>query len=261
MLRSVHAQSTAEHQMLICRGDSVLLSIDSANTDAAAYEWYRDGELIPNAAHAALCTTDTGTYNVIVYNAAGCSSPFSNSITVRWKQLVAYDDETTTLPETAKSISILFNDQEACTAIDPSTIRIVRQPQNGIATVQEGAITYKPVNNFAGTDSFNYTVKDASGFVSNMARVLVHVGSDPDTDPEDIVIYPNPVSDYLYVKGDPEKIEKIMLITDRGRRLYEMKPFSNVSVINVKEYAQAIYWVRVFYKNKQQYSYKVLKTN
>jgi hypothetical protein len=254
----VYAQVNAQ-VLEICEGDTVLLSIDSANEAASRYEWYLNGDLIVSTGQASMEVTDTGEYNIIAFNEGGCGSPLSNSIRVRWKHLYAFDDETATLPETATSISILINDEGGCAGIDSSSLIIIHPPWFGNVHIAGGQIVYKPFRGFAGTDSFDYKIRDRNGNLSNLARVLVHVGSDPDVAINDVIIYPNPVSDYLYIKGDPDKIEKIMLITDRGRQLYEMKPFSAVSVINVREYAQAIYWVRVIFKSGPPKSYKVLR--
>lgn len=256
-----YAQVNNAQPIQICRGDTVLLYADSANGQASRYEWYHNGELVASTVQASLQVTDTGEYSIIAFNEGGCGSPLSNSILVQWRQIYAIDDETSTPPETARSISILINDEGGCAGLDSASLVIIRHPLFGQVNIAEEQIVYTPFRGFAGTDSFDYKIRDRNGNLSNLARVLVHVGSDPDVAINDVIIYPNPVSDFLYIKGDPDKIEKILFITDRGRQLYEMKPFSAVSVINVKEYAQAVYWVRVIFKKGPPRSYKVLRVD
>ena len=58
----------------------------------------------------------------------------------------------------------------------PGSVNIVAGSINGNAALNvNGSVLYTPALNFAGTDSFTYTVKDATGLVSNLATVTVSV--------------------------------------------------------------------------------------
>ncbi len=68
----------------------------------------------------------------------------------------AVDDSDTTPEETAVTISVLDNDSDA--ESDPISITNVGTPSNGTATINGSTIVYTPTLNFAGQDSFTYTI-------------------------------------------------------------------------------------------------------
>ncbi len=83
----------------------------------------------------------------------------------------------------ARIISVLSNDKDPDTAIDPthvivpSSVTIVAAPDmGGVATVNgDGTVSYTPALGFAGTETFSYTVQDSLGATSNVATVTVTV--------------------------------------------------------------------------------------
>ena len=75
---------------------------------------------------------------------------------------VAVDDPVTTSEDTAVEIIVLAND----TDVDGQNLTLSEftQPGNGqVENIDDGALTYTPIPNFHGTDSFDYTVSDGSG--------------------------------------------------------------------------------------------------
>ena len=62
---------------------------------------------------------------------------------------------------------------------DTLTAALVTGPTHGTltGTSTDGAFTYTPNANFAGTDTFTYTVADAGGLTSNIATVTITVTS------------------------------------------------------------------------------------
>jgi Ca2+-binding RTX toxin-like protein len=90
----------------------------------------------------------------------------------------AVNDSAATVKNVATVIDVLSNDSDDGT-IDASTVTIVNGPAHGTLNVNEttGEITYTPTANYAGADSFTYTVKDNTGNVSNPATVTLDVGS------------------------------------------------------------------------------------
>ncbi len=76
-------------------------------------------------------------------------------------------------------IDVVANDTAAGLAtINATTLAVVAQPTNGTVSTITNAnmITYTPLlNNFTGTDTFTYTVKDSNGVISNVATVSVTV--------------------------------------------------------------------------------------
>ncbi|MFQ5433422.1 MAG: tandem-95 repeat protein [Anaerolineae bacterium] len=89
---------------------------------------------------------------------------------------VAVDDTAVTLEETAVTLNVTANDTDADGTVQPATTAIVIQPANGtVVNHGDGTVTYTPDLNFAGTDTFTYTVQDDIGATSNQATVTITV--------------------------------------------------------------------------------------
>jgi uncharacterized repeat protein (TIGR01451 family)/gliding motility-associated-like protein len=109
----------------------------------------------------------------------GTSNEAQVKITVN-QAIVALNDLASTDPNLPVVIDILANDMVGSTAIVPGSIVITQQPVNGTITIDAaGKVTYTPKNNYVGTDSFKYTVKDVSGCTSNVATVDIRMNDLP----------------------------------------------------------------------------------
>jgi hypothetical protein len=61
-------------------------------------------------------------------------------------------------------VNVLANDGDPGIEPDPSTLQILRNPQEGTATINaDDTITYTSDSRYRGSDSFSYRVCDASG--------------------------------------------------------------------------------------------------
>ncbi len=90
----------------ICEDDSVLLDATPANaTGNETYEWYKDGDPIPNATGPQLEVNQPGTYSVVVSEPSECTITDEVNIEVQAKPLLdlgpdqvkcSYDDATVT---------------------------------------------------------------------------------------------------------------------------------------------------------------------
>jgi hypothetical protein len=91
-------------------------------------------------------------------------------------------------------INVLANDGDDDGILDPLSVTIVVAPMNGTAEVNaDGTVMYMPAAGFEGQDSFQYTVADDEGQVSNAAVVTIQVGP----------VWTNPF-DPMDVDGDGE---------------------------------------------------------
>jgi hypothetical protein len=98
---------------------------------------------------------------------------------------VAVNDTLNTNEDLAVSMNLLINDYDVDNALSSTTVDLnVVNPGVQTANVTTagswsvntaGLITYTPVANFFGQATLNYTVKDASGLVSNNAQIIVIV--------------------------------------------------------------------------------------
>jgi hypothetical protein len=90
---------------------------------------------------------------------------------------IVQDDDAVTAQATPVTIDILANDEDPDGDLDPATAVVTSGPSNGTTEVNPttGAVTYTPASLFSGGDSFQYTVRDTLGAVSNIATVSVTV--------------------------------------------------------------------------------------
>ena len=106
------------------------------------------------------------------------SAPATVTITVNPNQKpVASNDVASTPKNTIKVINVLANDSDPDGSLDPATIIVAVKPNKGGSAIPNanGTVTYKPKQNFKGTEKFGYTVKDDRGALSNTATVTVTV--------------------------------------------------------------------------------------
>jgi len=89
----------------------------------------------------------------------------------------ARDDTASTDENEAVQIGVLDNDTDDDGALNRTTVVITRDPEAGTADVDPtmGTVTYAPYPGECGTDSFDYTVEDDDGAVSDAARVTILV--------------------------------------------------------------------------------------
>lgn len=88
----------------------------------------------------------------------------------------ASDDSATTEINQSVLIAVLDNDDDVDDGIDAGTLTIETAASSGTATAQgDGRIDYTPNTDFSGDDSFQYSVRDDHGAVSNTATVNVTV--------------------------------------------------------------------------------------
>ncbi|WP_157964705.1 tandem-95 repeat protein, partial [Algibacillus agarilyticus] len=81
--------------------------------------------------------------------------------------------------ENALLLSVLNNDSDADSLINPSSIMIATPPANGTTSINTGTgtIAYTPNPNFEGVDVFTYTVNDVQGSTSEEATVSITVSA------------------------------------------------------------------------------------
>ena len=79
--------------------------------------------------------------------------------------------------DTVVVIDVLANDTDEQNNIDPASVLLVTQPENGVAELDAdtGKVKYTPAENFNGTDSFRYTVADTNDAISEETTVTVNV--------------------------------------------------------------------------------------
>jgi hypothetical protein len=108
-----------------------------------------------------------GTYTIFGSEncAATCNAPTANPVSA------------TTTENQPVVINVVANDSDG--GSPPLTVTSVTQPSNGTATNNgNGTVTYRPSNNFVGTDNFTYTIKNGCGATAT-GNVTVTVNAPP----------------------------------------------------------------------------------
>jgi hypothetical protein len=92
---------------------------------------------------------------------------------------VATNDTATLQANQSVPINVLANDTSAGGTLDTTSIKIAVTPAHGTAVVMNGAVVYTPTMGYSGLDTFQYTVQDNLGTVSNVATVSIEVTAPP----------------------------------------------------------------------------------
>ena len=129
----------------------------------------------PAAADSGL---ETFTYT-IDDNIGGTSNAATVTVDINDSPVAADDPLEVTDEETAVEIAVLGNDTDTDGTVDVTTVTVTAQPANGTLTVDAvtGVVTYTPNADFAAADTFDYTIADNDGAVSNTATVTVTVAN------------------------------------------------------------------------------------
>jgi hypothetical protein len=109
----------------------------------------------------------TGSYTIFGSEncVSACNAPTANPVSA------------TTTENQPVVINVVANDSDG--GSPPLTVTSVTQPSNGTATNNgNGTVTYRPNNNFVGTDSFKYTVQNGCGKTAT-GNVTVTVNAPP----------------------------------------------------------------------------------
>ena len=80
------------------------------------------------------------------------------------------------------TINVLVNDTAGLgETLNPDSVTITTVPHHGTTSVDTttGTVTYQPATTYSGTDSFQYTVRDKLGALSNTATVSMRVQPAP----------------------------------------------------------------------------------
>ncbi|MEZ5476947.1 MAG: DUF5011 domain-containing protein [Thiolinea sp.] len=174
--------------------DPVEVTVGETYTDAGAMASDNvDGDLTDNITVTSNVNTATaGTYSVtyeVTDSAGNIAVPLTRTVNVvaqvNTAPVAVADTATVQRNSAATFINLTNNDTDAdgnlkdsSGHVAPSQITITTgavTTRNGSVTVLTNGVNYTPRNNFRGTDTFNYTVTDLDGAVSNEVTVRVNV--------------------------------------------------------------------------------------
>jgi len=191
---SVDDFPTANDDVVNVNEDSTLKSNVTGN-DVLSGDGGNVWAKVTNPAHGTVIMNSDGTYSYIpeanyngtdsftysITDADGDSDTATVNIVVNDINdgPVAKNDSVVTNEDTSVEIDITDNDTDIDGTIDVGSVTITQNPVHGTVTINptSGKVTYVPEENYHGTDSFKYTVKDDDGAVSNEAIVDITVNS------------------------------------------------------------------------------------
>src|SRR2546426_2515773 len=179
--RYAAAWGTSFSAALVAGGAAVPRQVDPAITPSAAVEYIGTGAVGSNLK---LGAGRVDLYEVLHARTTGAPPPPPPNTAP-----IAANDSATTTEDTPISIDVRLNDSDPDG--NPLTLLSVSQPSHGtsvIATTGPGAgtVTYQPQANFAGTDSFAYTITDGTATATAVVTVTVTATNDTPTAVNDV---------------------------------------------------------------------------
>lgn len=124
---------------------------------------------------------------------------------------VASNDNALTNESDLVIIDVLSNDRDNDNNLDISTLRIVDQPSQGTAVVQDGKINYTANSGISVSDILTYDVSDSLGLQSDQATVSIIINRKPNVvDDQDSVEYLETITiEVLANDSDPNNNLKV----------------------------------------------------
>lgn len=165
-----------------------------------------------------------GKYYLKVTDGYGCTD-LDSIIVGLYIHVKAVSDTGRTNMNFAVDIKVLANDIPK-KELDPSTLRIVSPPSNGIATVVgDSLVSYLPNQYFVGTDNFVYSICDYF-LHCDQATVLVLVNDNPFFIPEAFSPNGDGINDKFEIKGLAKyKSVEIEIFNRWGNVVYQSKNY------------------------------------
>ena len=88
---------------------------------------------------------------------------------------IAVNDQVEATEDVPSPLPILANDKDVDDELTTSMIQIVTPPQHGVLQITPTDVIYTSNSNYFGPDSFEYSLRDPAGAVSNVALVTIDV--------------------------------------------------------------------------------------
>jgi hypothetical protein len=150
--------------------------VDIPATPQSSYARALDvGKLVQNAAPAVLIV-DAG---IILGGQSGAAAYAPTQLD---QNPSAQDDMAVVAINKSIQVNVLANDTAATgETLNVSSVTVTMVPAHGTATVDSttGSVTYQPVSDYSGADTFQYSVRDNLGAQSNAATVSMSIQPAP----------------------------------------------------------------------------------
>jgi acetyl esterase/lipase/PKD repeat protein len=166
---------------------------------------------------------------------------------------------------TTKELSVLSNDYDLNINDSIKLGGIVIQAKNGLASITNSKISYKPNMNFLGIDSFDYSITDKKGLM-DIARVYIVVIEEVknsilnSASKSQFTIYPNPVQHSLFIESNEKMIGSSYSIQNiLGLEILNGKIAKSKEEIEMKNFPKGIYFISIIGDKKARLIQKFVK--
>ena len=227
---------TANGATTFCTGGSVVLQATVDHDHNNTYQWNRDGVAIPNAPTTSYTATSGGSYTIAVTSLGCTNTSAAKTVTVN------------ALP--AKPvISVVGN---VLSATGTGTFQWYF---NGTAVAGATAAQH------TATASGQYTVqvtKDGCSTLSDAFSFVMTAIVSPEVWNHDVVVYPNPVQDFVRITNSSVRRLHVKLVDVSGRVVYEGMVRTTSGTINTGKLAPGSYWLVITDEKKGETITKAL---
>ncbi|WP_297097685.1 gliding motility-associated C-terminal domain-containing protein [uncultured Draconibacterium sp.] len=167
-----------------------------------------------------------GTYYLQVTDIFGCTATDSVVVSRFISAPIARDDYDTTEYQQSVTIDLLANDEDPQQELDPLSLQILQNPENGFVDINgDGTITYTPNDGFLGGDVFQYRICNYYEKCDN-ANVFVYVMAADFFIPEAFTPNGDNVNDYFEIKGiELFEQNSITIINRWGKTVYKARGY------------------------------------
>jgi len=165
----------------------------------------------------------------------------------KYQELLGFKNDELVIP-------IIDNDGGSTFPLDPSSIEIVSQPQNGTLTVNpDGTVTFKPNPGYTGPVTFSYRVKDSAGNWSNVATVSITVEPNPLKIPNIFTPNGDGQNDRFEIIGIEafDRVE-VMIFNRWGNEVYRSRDYDNSWEGDELNEGTYYYMIRLFIGNEER---------
>jgi gliding motility-associated-like protein len=245
--------STLEDTKLVVTCDCVLINDFDADGDPLT------GAIVETVKHGTIAFQPDGTFeympdqdffgtDTFTYTATdGIDTTPATLVTINVIPVndppIAANDQVDATEDVPSVLPILANDKDVDDVLSTSMITVVTPPQHGSIQITADDVIYTSSQDYYGPDSFDYTLTDPAGAVSNAATVTINVkpvndipvvADDLATTPEDTPAIINILANDTDVDNalDPASVAT----TKPAHGTLELKPDGSVLYTPVKDY-------------------------
>ena len=226
---------------LCYEGDSTLLHLGFP-ADWDRFEWYKDGILVPDSNSDTLWAKEPGTYTLTAYPSLcpdfGYSSGAGPTVKYLFSEILENDSLIYAIPFQGFYTYQWYHNGDSIPSSSPPWVLHKD-------TLEDGDYTVAVSNENCTIISEPYT------WISNSVS---------DIDYKDIMVYPNPTNDIVFLEGiNSNLVEEIHVLNSIGMKVKTLESIQTKSSIDLSKEKPGIYLLELSMKNGKKYHWKIHK--